>query len=152
MSDAREGLSLTALALETSNNERSHLNILSEREPKTTGALEAIKITQRRVEHRPFRHCLTKKNGSSCVLPTVQRTLTAPNKVQRSMLCMPLAGSFCIMQNANCALVRYSHNIGLAMRLWAVGKRYQNSCTTIMYHCVSLRILHFVSARVRCVN
>ena len=65
--DARESLSLTELALETSNNELSHLDILSEREPKTIGALEAIKITQRRVEHRPFRHYLAKKRFVMCV-------------------------------------------------------------------------------------
>ena len=125
MFDAKESPSLTALALEISNNELSHLDILSEWEPKSIGALEAIKITQRRGEHRPFRHCLAKKRFVMCVAHRIAH----PHRSQQStaFYAMHATGRIiCIMQNANCALVRYSHSIELAMWLWAVGKRCQN--------------------------
>ena len=46
--------------------------------------------------------------------------------------------------NANCALVCRTYNTEMSVRLWVVGKRYQNSCATIMY--VALCVLHFVFA------
>ena len=88
------------------------------------------------------------------MLHTVQHALIAYSvlqpPVQRSMLCMPLplcAPHHLHNANVNRALVCCTHSTDMSMRLWVVGKHYQNSGTTILYRYVALCILHFAGAR-----
>ena len=95
------------------------------------------------------------------MLHTVQHALIAYSVLQPPVqctaatstvfyVCMPLP--LCVPHhlhnaNVNRALAGCTHSTDMSMRLWVVGKHYQNSRTTILYRYVALCILHFAGAR-----